>query len=293
VLYRTLGSHLGPGPYAATLAAAQWIQAYGDDAAKTRALGPIAEGRLSIAVPATIVPVSSAQRLAGGAVVGRSATLLGNPDAGMAIVPLQDGNEIAWALVELNGNSARFLPQRAWDPTRCLGTLEADGATVIHLERSGAAGAALARAVSFALICDSVGAAGTIYLQTVEYLQTREQFGRPLASFQALKHRAANMHVKHELMRKLAEQASVNEGGDVWPSLVKATVTDAFAFIAADCVQLHGGVGFTWEFDCHLYLKRAKLNQSLVGSNTAQTDSAFHAIVKEMKHGRSALEIAL
>jgi alkylation response protein AidB-like acyl-CoA dehydrogenase len=64
-------------------------------------------------------------------------------------------------------------------------------------------------------------------------------------------------------------------------------------FIASDCLQLHGGVGYTWEFDCHLFLKRARLNQALVGTNESQTDAAFDAIIAAMKQGRSTLEISL
>jgi alkylation response protein AidB-like acyl-CoA dehydrogenase len=73
----------------------------------------------------------------------------------------------------------------------------------------------------------------------------------------------------------------------------QASVTDKFVFIAADCLQLHGGVGFTWEFDAHLYLKRARLNQALVGTNESQIDTAFDAVIAAMKQGRSTLEISL
>jgi alkylation response protein AidB-like acyl-CoA dehydrogenase len=292
-LHQELGRRLVPGPYIATLAAAQWIEAFGDDAAKKQ-LAPIAAGELSIAVPASISAINATSRLSakGNAVSGSMKSLLGSPAARYALLPVAD----AWSLVELDGKASKLSARRPWDPTRALFDLECQGAKAVLSVKTPEAGWRLARELSLAVACDSVGAAETIYLQTVEYQKTRVQFERPLASFQALKHRAANLKIAHDTARHVAGQAlAASEGpdADLWAGLAKASVTDAFVFIASDCLQLHGGVGYTWEFDCHLYVKRARLNQALVGTNESQTDTAFDAIVAAMKQGRSTLEISL
>ena len=73
----------------------------------------------------------------------------------------------------------------------------------------------------------------------------------------------------------------------------KVTVSDAYCLIAADCVQLHGGVGHTWEFDCHIYLKRSRLNQSMVENNAQQLDRVAGSFAAATREGRSVLELPI
>jgi alkylation response protein AidB-like acyl-CoA dehydrogenase len=119
---------------------------------------------------------------------------------------------------------------------------------------------------------DSLGAWERLARRTVEYLGLREQFGRKLGSFQALKHRLASLHADHYVRGALirtalgCESAAVQQGVN-WALLAKAEVTDAAAHAAAECLQLHGGIGFTREHECHLFLKRVRLNQSLIADN--------------------------
>ena len=80
---------------------------------------------------------------------------------------------------------------------------------------------------------------------------------------------------------------------DIWASLAKAEVTEAFVFIATDCVQLHGGVGFTWDYDPQIFLKRARLNEVLVMPNPALRDRAAAGLAAATRAGRSALELGL
>jgi alkylation response protein AidB-like acyl-CoA dehydrogenase len=293
VLHQELGRRLVPGAYIATLVGAAWVERFGDDAVKKRVLAPLLAGELSMAIPASLSGAQAGLTASSGALSGRASGLLGSPLARFALVRTGPAD---WALVELDGKAAKLTSRRLWDRTRTLCDLECQGAKPVLSASGPQAAALLAQSASLAVIFDSVGAAETIYLQTVEYLQTRVQFERPLASFQALKHRAADLKISHDVARHVAGQALAAVGGPdagLWAGLAKASVTDAFGFIAADCLQLHGGVGFTWEFDCHLYLKRAKLNQALVGSNEAQTDQAFDAMVAAVAEGRSTLEISL
>jgi len=101
------------------------------------------------------------------------------------------------------------------------------------------------------------------------------QFGRPIGSFQAIKHKCADMMVAVESARSAAYYAAcvAAEGGEELPivaSLAKATASDAFFQCAAESLQIHGGVGFTWEYDVHLYFKRAKSSETFLG------DPAYH-----------------
>jgi hypothetical protein len=105
-----------------------------------------------------------------------------------------------------------------------------------------------------ALAAESVGSAAAILELAVEHLRVREQFGRPLGSFQALRHRVADLTVLLEAARSTAWFAATDLTA---APLAKATAADAFVTIVGECLQLFGGIGFTWEHDAHLYFKRA------------------------------------
>ncbi len=156
----------------------------------------------------------------------------------------------------------------------------------------------LAMHMALAVMADSVGAAQAIFDKTVEYMKTRVQFDKVIAGFQGLKHMAADMKVEWELARHAAARAmAAAEAGDAdrmaWVLLGKAQVTDAFAGIAGKCVQMHGGVGHTWAFDPHIYLKRAHLNQMLVAHNNQHLDQAADGLAAAVRAGRSVLDLPL
>jgi len=126
-----------------------------------------------------------------------------------------------------------------------------------------------------ALSAEQVGGAQRCLDMAVEYAKEREQFGRPIGSFQAIKHKCADMMVRVESARSAAYYAGcvIAEESDelsTVASLAKAYASDAYFQCAADSLQIHGGVGFTWEYDVHLYFKRAKSSEILLG------DAAYH-----------------
>jgi alkylation response protein AidB-like acyl-CoA dehydrogenase len=123
---------------------------------------------------------------------------------------------------------------------------------------------------------DALGGAEAIFDKTVDYLKTRIQFGKPIGSFQALKHRCADHKVRIEAAKFLVDRAAAasQDERSLWAGLAKFNACDAYAAIAGDSVQLHGGIGFTWEHDAHLFLKRAKLNQHLFGDSAEEQDRA-------------------
>lgn len=122
-----------------------------------------------------------------------------------------------------------------------------------------------------ALAAEQVGAAAFVLDMTVEYVKTREQFGRPVGSFQAVKHKLADMLVELESAKSAAQYAcaAVAENSSDRPlaaSIAKAFCSEAYYHITAESIQLHGGIGFTWEHPAHLYFKRARGSQTLFGS---------------------------
>jgi alkylation response protein AidB-like acyl-CoA dehydrogenase len=174
---------------------------------------------------------------------------------------------------------AQGLERRALatlDRTRRLAALELREARVpaaALLGEEGEAGPALARVLdraAVALAAEQVGGAQRCLDLAVAYAKERVQFGRPIGSFQAIKHRLAERMVQIETARSAAWWAAgvAALGGAELPqvaSLAKARASEAFFSCAAECLQVHGGVGFTWEYDVHLYLKRARAGEGFLG----------------------------
>ncbi|MFF3864063.1 acyl-CoA dehydrogenase family protein [Streptomyces sp. NPDC002209] len=125
-----------------------------------------------------------------------------------------------------------------------------------------AALAATGRAAAAVLAAEAVGAAGQALARTVEYVRQREQFGRPVGSFQAVKHRLADLYVHVQAARSAAYYAAWDPGQG---GLALAQALEALRVTAGEAIQLHGGIGFTWEHDAHLYFKRAAADELLFG----------------------------
>jgi alkylation response protein AidB-like acyl-CoA dehydrogenase len=129
--------------------------------------------------------------------------------------------------------------------------------------------------VATALLCaETVGAADRCFEMTLDYAKARRAFGRPIGSFQALKHRFADMLLWLEGMKAIAVAAAVAVDRDVdraeMVSIAKSYVSDRGPLIVRDCLQIHGGIGCTWEHDLHFFLRRVESNAALHG------DVAFH-----------------
>jgi alkylation response protein AidB-like acyl-CoA dehydrogenase len=197
------------------------------------------------------------------------------PGAGLLLVAAQD----ALHAVDLTAGGVAVTPLETLDPTRPQGRVELDGASARRLGGADAAGRA-ADLLNVALAAECVGAAQRCVEMTVDHLKVREQFGRPLGSFQALRHRVADMTVQVEAARSsawYAARAADGAGSDlaIAAPLAKATAADAFVAVAGETIQLHGGIGFTWEHDAHLYFKRAWTTALLHGDSTTLRRRAF------------------
>ena len=173
----------------------------------------------------------------------------------------------------------------ALDPTRKLARIAFTGVRGRLVGRRGAAGPALARTLDLAAVAlanEMVGGAARLLETAVAYARERVQFGRAIGSFQAVKHRLADLTLTVELAKSATYQAAnaAAENDDDLPalaSLAKAAASDAYMRSAKDCIQIHGGIGFTWENDTHLFYKRAKSSEVFLG------DPAWHR-EKLMRH---------
>ena len=162
-------------------------------------------------------------------------------------------------------------PLEVIDPTRKLSRLQFNQVRAEKLgELNGAAMALLWDQLSVVLAHEMIGGAQMLLDSTVEYMKLRMQFGRPIASFQALKHRCADLLLELELAKAVTRQAShflaSAEGPWYLPSMAKAMASDTYMSLARAGVQLRGGIGFTWENDTHLWFKRAKSSEVFLGS---------------------------
>jgi alkylation response protein AidB-like acyl-CoA dehydrogenase len=167
-------------------------------------------------------------------------------------------------------------PLEPLDVTRPQGRVELSSAPARPVGRADHARDLL----HVALAAESVGAMQRCLELTVEHLKTREQFGRPLGSFQALRHRVADLTVAAEAAASTAWYAAraATEGAAHLPvsaPLAKATAADAFTQVAGEMIQLHGGIGFTWEHDAHLYFKRAWTTALLHGDSRSLRRTAY------------------
>jgi len=270
-----LGRTLLPVPYLGTVVAAGALTgAVDSDAAK-----PLLE-RIAVGAAAAVAldAANGAPELSGD---GESATLDGSvahvadgPHADLLILRARAGNEPVLAAVDLDAGGVAVEPLPTLDQTRRQATVQLAGAPAVRL--GGGAAAARARdLLAAALAVESVGAAQRCLDTTVEYLGERVQFGRPIGSFQALKHRCADLAAALEAARSTAYYAAwaVDGAPEELPELAplaRAVCGESLWRVAAESIQLHGGIGFTWEHDAHLYFKRAKASELLAGGFRAQ-----------------------
>jgi alkylation response protein AidB-like acyl-CoA dehydrogenase len=162
------------------------------------------------------------------------------------------------------------------DQTRKQALLEFDGVAARRLGEAGSGWPALSKTLDQAAVClgnEMAGGAQRVLDMSVEYAKARVQFGRPIGSFQAIKHKCADMLVEVESAKSAAYYAAwaAADDNDELPavaSLTKAYCSDAYLHAASENIQIHGGIGCTWEHDAHLYFKRAKSSELLLGDAT-------------------------
>ncbi|WP_062975478.1 acyl-CoA dehydrogenase family protein [Nocardia flavorosea] len=240
---------------------------------------PAAGGETACAGTGGIVPTFELVQTGKATLLSGSADfVLDAPAATVLLIPVHaPGGAPGIALVDPGAAGLQITAQPVVDETRSLGKVTA--LDVVSAPQSFvpfAPGAArplrdLYDRAALAVACDSLGLAAAMLEATVDYTRVREQFGRPVGSFQAVKHACADMLVESTVARQLVTAAltamatgAPDSSRSV--SMAKAFTGEAAVRIAGDAMQLHGGIGYTWESGIHRYLKRATLNRSLYGS---------------------------
>lgn len=283
-----LGRHLTPSPFlgSAVLTSRALLLAR-DDRVRDRWLARLVDGSARGAAALT-----GADGRVGRAVLGVHATAKANahrlngeagfaPDAvgaDLLVVAADSSDGVVITVIEPGDAGVTVEAVETVDHTRRLATVSLDGVEVPpeNVLAEGVHGVEVLRDLvtrgAVAVAADSAGGARRALELAVDYVKEREQFGRKVGSFQAVKHHCADM-----LIRVEGASAAVQSATDALEhepaavpaatAVAKAYAGDAAVAVAGDAIQVHGGVGFTWEFDCHLYLKRALLGRALLGDS--------------------------
>ena len=297
VVLEEMGRTLLCAPYFSTaVLAVTALQASGDEAAQREWLPGIADGTTLATLAAceddgawsTERVLTRAQRLGERyAITGRKSYVLDGVIADRVLVVAQaDGGPTLFAVDGRDPHLVR-RPLQTIDMTRKQAALVFDGVAARRIGEEGAAARSVARTLelaSIALAAEQVGGAQRCLEMSVDYAKLRVQFGRPIGSFQAIKHKCADMLLDVELAKSAAYHAawSAAQGAADLPlvaSLAKALCSETYFRAAAENIQIHGGIGFTWEHDAHLYYRRAKSAEVMLGSATQHREvMAAHLI---------------
>ena len=282
-VFEEFGRSLVPSPLLATHGlAVPAILASGDAAAAQHILPKIADG-LTVATVGWMAPegswgdlapgVGGAQTADGWRLSGPTSYVLDGLSADVLLIVARTADTISLFQVEDDAAGLRRTALPPLDQTRPLARIELSDTPAVLIGDLGDGGRILSAALDCAgtlLAAEMVGGAQACLDMSVEYAKVREQFGRPIGSFQAIKHKCAEMYVAVEGARAAAYFATWTATEDPTELARVATVAksvgaEAYFRAAADNVQIHGGIGFTWEHDAHLYFKRAKASMQLFG----------------------------
>ncbi len=246
------GRVLAPVPYLSTALAGYVLARAG---AAGEFLPGIADGSLRAAFV-----FAGSLAVSGGRVSGSAAHVLDGASADLFIVA------VGGSLYVVRASDASVTPVDTLDQTRSQAVVEFGSSSAVPV--TGCSGGMAEDLFRVLLAVESAGAAAHCLDVTVAYLRTREQFGRTLGTFQALRHRCADLAVEvaSASATAAAAVASAPAGLEVLGPLAKKYCADVFWHVAAEMIQLHGGIGFTWEHSAHRYLKRAKTTQLILGS---------------------------
>jgi len=280
LIAQELGRALAPIPFSSSVyLATEAILQAGSPEQKKSLLGRLAAGELigTFALAEGVGdfdPAGCRVSFDGSRVTGSKLPVPDAAAAGLAVAVVREGEGVSLALVDLEGPGVVRTPLASFDPSRPLYRVDFDGAAA---ERLGAAGEGVAIAndvldrAAVLLGYEQIGGAERALELTKAQTMGRFAFGRPVASFQALKHRMADLYCKIQIALSNGYYAAwaLSEGNAELPVAACSTrvaASDAFALAGEEMIQMYGGVGFTWEYDCHLFYRRAKGTAHALGT---------------------------
>ena len=286
VVLEEMGRSLLCAPYFSTVAlAANALLSSGDDAAKKEFLPGIASGEIIATVALTEdsgkwdesgITLAATKSGDGYALTGSKNFVLDGHTANLILVAAKTGAGTSLFAVQGDASGLTRTALSTMDQTRKQAKLEFANTPAKLVGAEGEGWAILAKTLDLAavaLAAEQVGGAQKVLEMSVEYAKVRVQFGRPIGSFQAIKHKCADMLLEVESAKSAAYYAgwAAAEDSDELPvvaSLAKAYCSDAYFHATAENIQIHGGIGFTWEHPAHLYFKRAKSSELYLGDPT-------------------------
>ncbi|MBD0325358.1 MAG: acyl-CoA/acyl-ACP dehydrogenase [Pyrinomonadaceae bacterium] len=289
-----------PSPFLSTLLAGALMERAGSAEQRAKYLEPLAAGELKATVAlleegasweADSVQLAATRKSDGNfSITGRKLFV---PDAEVCDVIIcvaREGDALVLLPVERAAAGLSVKPMPSMDGTRKVYEVSFDGVSVAEVDALGADGDAAgaltgALDVATAALCaEMVGGMQWVLDATVEYAKTRQQFGRAIGSFQAVQHQCADMLLMTESARSAAYYAAWtltenDPAASVAVSVAKAYCSDAYREVCNRGVQVHGGIGFTWEHDLQLYYKRSKSSETLFGDATYHRERIARLIV--------------
>src|SRR5580693_9227209 len=288
VVLEEMGAALLCAPFFSSVAlGANALLTSGDDEAKKSYLPGIASGETIATLAITEdngkwdfsgIELAATQKDGGWVLDGHKMFVIDGHVANLIVVAARTPAGVTLFAVagDAPGLTRTALP--TMDQTRKQARLEFSGTPATLIGTDGGAEAGLSKTLDLAavaLAAEQVGGAQRVLDASVEYAKTRIQFGRPIGSFQAIKHKCADMLLEVESAKSAAYYAAwaAAEDSDELPvvaSLAKSYCSEAYFHSAAENIQIHGGIGFTWEHPAHLYFKRAKSSELLLG------DPSYH-----------------
>ncbi len=267
-----LGRVVAPIPFASTVYVfAEAVLKHGGEAQKAELLAAVVSGELIGCLatserPGPLVTEALTTRVAGDRLSGVKMPVVDGDVATHAIVLAQGEAGPGLYVAELGGAGVVREPLQTLDPTRGVARLTFDGAACTPLGSEGGGAERLSDVLDRAAVLfafEQVGGADRCLEMAREYALQRYAFGRKIASYQAIKHKLADMYVKTELARSNAYYGAWALEADAAElpqaaAAARLAAGAAYDFAAKENIQTHGGVGFTWEYDCHLHLRRAR-----------------------------------
>jgi alkylation response protein AidB-like acyl-CoA dehydrogenase len=279
VLVEETGRSVVPGPLLPTVVTSALVAECADSSAAGALLPGLVDGSITAAVSLGDTELEVVGKDASGELVvtGSLRPLLGASTATVVLAPARhDDGTRTWCLIDVTDPTGRVRvsPLSSLDATRRVGVVQVDAVAVPPDRQLPSLTTSRLRQVVTALMAaEHAGGARWCLETATEYAKVRVQFGRPIGQFQAVKHRLADMAVRVEQMTAVAWDAAVAvsmglddpDGVELATATAGALAFDGYVRSAQECLQLLGGIGFTWEHDLHLHLKRAHADQQLVG----------------------------
>ena len=276
VIAEELGRAVAPVPFSSSVyLATEAIRRWGSEEQKQQYLPQLAAGECigTLATSEGLGALTTAASVTGGKLSGTKLPVPDGDVAGLAVVSaLNESGQMQLYLVELNAEGVQRDVLNSLDLSRSQARVSFDGAAAQPLGSAGEQELSdLKDCAAVLLAFEQIGGAQAAMESGIAYTKERYAFGRPVASFQAIKHKFADMFTAIELARANAyygASALANDAPDLPLAAATARVsaTDAYYYASKENIQAHGGMGFTWEFDCHLYYRRAQLLSSVIGT---------------------------